>query len=79
MVDIPAPEHGNRDRAVLVELHRIKYNALHFKTRTRFGLKQHAVDLTAVDTGSQAAAATACECAVVFENLKQPVSVETPI
>ena len=25
------------------------------------------------------AAATACECAVVFENLKQPVSVETPI
>ena len=54
MVDIPAPEHSNRDRAVLVELHRIKYNALHLKTRTRFGLKQHAVDLTAVDTGSQA-------------------------
>ena len=35
MVDIPAPEHSNRDRAVLVELHRIKYNALHLKTRTR--------------------------------------------
>ena len=48
-VDILPPEHRDRDRAALVKLHRVEYDALHLEARTRLGLEQRAVDLAAVD------------------------------